>query len=343
MSYRGAFQIGDSADLRAVFTDVGGDFMSADADPTVYFYDNSVDDAVRAAEVEAETFTSAIASVTASELSTGYYSATWTIAAEEGVVYEYWSATVDGATQTTVFTWTATAGATVANQSPGNNTMVIIEINGIEDTDENELVDQLFYTTVYNPLYGSPDMMRLELGQWISYIPDDTLALMLYWSSREADFIQVKTTGKTDRVKFARTKFVLYDAALRAMMIPGHGQTASTLQGGRKALGDLSIRLGSTLTNDDLEDVLTRLRAERQKWFKVLQAGACINPGQSFDPTYAVKGRFDPDRRNVGRLWEDPHEFFYPNPAVNQKRRRLGRRRARWGMYPGTRYSQDWD
>ena len=185
MSYRGAFQIGDSADLRTVFTDVGGDFMSADADPVVYFYDNSVDDDVRAAEVEAETFTSAIASVTASELSTGYYSATWTIAAEEGVVYEYWFATVDGATQTTTFTWTATAGATVSNQSPGNNTMVIIEIDGIADTDGNELEDQLFYPTVYDPLYGSPDMMRLELGKWISYIPDDTLALMLYWSSKD--------------------------------------------------------------------------------------------------------------------------------------------------------------
>lgn len=338
-SYRGGYQIGDTVELRAVFCDVNGEFISADVDPTVYIYDQSVDDEVREAEVEAGTFTSAIASIAATELSTGYYSASYTVATQEGLVYEFWSATVDGASQVTRFYWTATAGAVVKNQQPGDNSMVIIDINGILDLDGNTIEEQLFYTTKYDPLYASPDLVRLELGPWIDYIPDDTMALMLHWSSKEADFIQAQPGCDKQRLKFARAKFVVYDAALKAMLTPGHGASADgALDSGKKALGDLSIQMNRKDGTAATQETVDWLKSERDKWWKVMQAGACINPGQSFNPTFAVKGIHDPDRRLSGRLWEDPREFNYASPAVNEKRRRAGRRRGRFGLYPRQTY-----
>ena len=335
MSYRGAYQTGSAVTLRAVFSDVNGNFMSADTDPVVYFYDSSVSDSVRSAEVEAKTFTSAIASVTASELSTGYYSASWTVSAAEGLVYEYWLGTIDGAQQVDSFTWTVTAGATVTSQAPGKNTMVILEIDGITDTEGNSLTTELFYTTVYSPMYASPDMLKVELGRWIDYIPDDTLALMLHLSSKTADYVTPPgVCGNQNRLKYARTMFVLFDAAIRAMTIPGHGQSSNSVSGGRKSLGDLSISLGSNSTSDDIEDTIGRLKVMRDQWYRVLQSGGCTNPGQGYAPAFAVKGAYDPDRRNVGRLWEDPDLYHYADPSVNAKVRHSGRRRARWGNYP---------
>jgi hypothetical protein len=335
MNYRGAYQIGATVDFRSVFTDVAGDFISADAVPVVYFYDESVEDEVREAEVAARTFTSAIATVNSTALGTGYYSAEWEIDTDEGLVYEYWDAEIDGAAQTTLFTWTATAGAEVRLQTPGPNTMVIIEINGITSDTGEVLEERLFFTTKYVPLYASPDLLRLELGQLVASIPDDTLALMLHRSSKEADFIQSQVGCNIDRLKHARTKFVLYDAALHALIM--HVQSNSIRSGGSKRLGDLSVSLGSSDSssmNISADDLLPVIKAERDKWFKVMQAGGCLNPGQGFAPVSAVKGRYDPDRRLSGRLWEDPREFAYANPSVNEKRRRNGRLRGRWGLYP---------
>ena len=160
---------------------------------------------------------------------------------------------------------------------------------------------------------------------------------MAHLSSKEANFIQGADTSSWGNIELARTKFVVFDCVWRCLNIPGQGQQAGATSGRKKALGDLSITDG----NVDVEipdEIYEYVRQQRQEWWRVVNAGGNIVPGQGFAPTMAVKGIMDPDRRLNGRLWESPGDIHYPQPTVNRKARQSGRRRGRfsYGEYrPG--------
>jgi hypothetical protein len=128
----------------------------------------------------------------------------------------------------------------------------------------------------------------------------------------------------------ARTKFVTFDTVWRCLNIPGQGREAGYSTGQKKALGDLSIT-GGTAMVDVPDEIYEYVRKQREEWWRVVNAGGNIVPGQGFSPTFGVKGMLDPDRRLNGRLWESPETSTYPQPTVNRKTRSNGRRRGRFG------------
>jgi hypothetical protein len=112
-------------------------------------------------------------------------------------------------------------------------------------------------------------------------------------------------------------------------MQAGGGSSAGYTTGGKKQLGDLMIDQGDVVTTVDKETV-DFLRERRNEWWRVVNAGGNIVPGQGLAPTYTVKGILDPDRRNVGRLWDDITPANFPIPTVNRKVRENPRLRGRW-------------
>ena len=102
-------------------------------------------------------------------------------------------------------------------------------------------------------------------------------------------------------------------------MMPGGGAvSASESSGaGKKQLGDLLIQAGSGTAASIDQATLDWLQEQRREWFRVVNAGALIVPGGSFAPSFAMKGRYDPDRPMQGRLWENPRDVNYAIPTVN--------------------------
>jgi len=80
------------------------------------------------------------------------------------------------------------------------------------------------------------------------------------------------------------------------------------------------------------------LREKRDEWWRVVNAGGTIVPGQSFRPSSATKGKYDPDRRLSGRQWANPENTIYDQPGANTKATRRGGNRGRFGFSDWRRY-----
>lgn len=336
--HRNAVISGAPIILRAVFTDDAGRLIDLDSLPVIYIYDSTVTESVFMEEVEAESYDSALAGpLTATRLSTGYYTYTYTVptGAETGTWRDLWVGAINSVDDYAYFTFVVTEGFNADEQQLGKNTLVVIKLDEtISNADGSEFLQPttLSYATKYDPLFASPDLIRLEMGKWIDYIPDSTLALMSHISSKEALAIQGVPNYGWGNLNFARTKFVVFDAVWRCLNIPGQGQEAGASSGKKKQLGDLSITDG-TIDVEVPEEIYEYVRKQRDEWWRVVNAGGNIVPGQGLAPTLAIKGLNDPDRRLTGRLWEDPEEFAYPAPSSNRKGVRNGRRRGRFGFY----------
>lgn len=203
-----------------------------------------------------------------------------------------------------------------------NSLVVVLLAPTIEDVDGRPLNEevQITFSTRYNPYYASPDLVRVEVGTWLDSIPDDTLSLMIHWSSKEADLI-TPNGAKGSNYNLARTKFVIFDVALRCLTLPVAGAGNGT-----KQLGDLMIK-----KNLSFKDAIEDMKAKREEWFRVVNSNGRITPGQGFAPSVALKGQYHPEAKRMGRLWWNSNEYPYPIPAGNVSVRKKGQRKFRKG------------
>lgn len=330
--FRGQAPVGQTVTIRAVFRDGANNVIDVDPGyPNVHIYPPSVsqdaiDSAIASGDFSGATETILAASVT--RISEGFYEASWTVpaTADIGGWTDVWEAEISGVDVTDSFNIEVVSVGSVSIQSIDRNTLIVITISeDVLDVDGNSLGEETYLTfsTTYDPYYASPDLVRLECGSWLDSIPDDTISLMIHWSSIEADIIATaKNTGRLFNA--ARTKFVIYDAALRSLMIPVN------MGGKQKQLGDLMIKNDSTFV-----EVIGELKKKREEWFRVVNAKGTIVPGQSFAPAVASKGRFDPDRSRMGRQWWPPTDFPYLQPGANAKIRKVNQRKFKKGFYDG--------
>lgn len=328
---------GQSLSLKTVFTDDTGMPIDADALPEVYIYDESVDLATIQSEVEAATYTSALAGpLSPTNLSTGFYELDYMVpsGSNEGTWHDVWVADIDTLPVSSILMFEVKTGADISDQALSKNKLLVIELDStiastgltpVKTLGQDIIVG---FSTIYTPLYASPTLLRMEAGALLGVLPDDTLALMLYWSSKEADFI-ARNPKHGSMIAFARAKYVVYDTILRIINLPGglSGMLGGPTFGGSKRLGNLDIsngRSSSLPTNSAGIDTNTvqYFREQRDLWFKVVNGGATTVPGQSFAPAVAVPGiRAPRGRRNSGRLWESPNNRHFPQPTANVKYR----------------------
>ena len=224
------------------------------------------------------------------------------------------------------------AGGVVQAQPCGleENSLVVITLDSsIADSDGNSLeTDRLYsFSTEYNPWYASVEMLRMEMGSWVDLVPDDTIALAIHWSSLEANNI-TGVIPKSERYYYARTRFVMYDAAIKLFTMPTG--VSSPGSGKQKQLGDLMIENGGSL-DFDLKALISELKSERDEWWRVVNAGGCIVPGQGLGPSSAMKGGSLKDKIQRSREWQDPWQEYYIQPTQNSLYRRAGERKYKHG------------
>ena len=314
--YRDCVPVGQEVTLRAIFTDGCGKPIDVDATfPDVYLYapDNVPSDIDAEVTGGFATATASVESANVTKLATGYYEITYTVplGTEAGSWVDIWHSEINSIETYSYFNFTAMERGKVAIQSLQPNSLIVILLSeDIEDTDGNSLGHevQLTFSTTYTPYYASPDLLRLECGGILDGIPDDTLSLMIHWSSIESDAWSKGTAGKGKLFRTARTKFVTYDAVLRCLMLP------ADIGGKTKSLGDLMIS-----NNSDFASTIKELKKARDEWKRVVNSGGTIVPGQSFAPSVAVKGGSRNDRVNFGREWHKPSEVGFAVPTQNAK------------------------
>ena len=317
MSYtRTCAPVGQYVSLRAMFSDAAGTPMSVDS-AKVYIYTSKPSKSFDSI-VEDSDFSESYETVESIEkIGSGFYEIEYLVPDEkEGTWYDLWIAEVNGVTHYAAFSFNVKEKGKIEIQTIGQNTLVVILLDpSIADTSGNTLGEeyQLSFSTKYNPYFASPDLVRLEVGQWLDPIPNDTLSLFIHWASIEANAITGATVRNRNMYNTARTKFVIFDVALRALMLPVN------LSGKTKRLGDLMIRNESSF-----KEVIPELKKKREEWLRVVNAGGNIVPGQGLNPTFALKGKFDPDRPLIGRGWHSAQNFPYTQPAANTFLRKQG-------------------
>ena len=269
-----------------------------------------------------------------------YYNYTPDIAGE---YTESWTVSIGGENVTYESKFTVETGGIAVAPECGLefNSLVVLELDeSIADEDGNSLGRDAIYSfsTEYNPFYASVEMLRMEVGPWVNLVPDDTIALAIHWSSLEADNITgVIPTG--NRYEFARSRFVMYDAAIRMLTMPI--SNAST--GGKRNSLEIFLLMGRQLSADfSLPQLMRDLRKDRDEWWRVVNAGGCIVPGQGLGPTTALQGANRNDSNLRSREWHDPWQEYYAQPSVNSRYRRPGEKKqklgyTRWNEYYFTR------
>lgn len=310
---------GNSIILYAEFYELDSEgnkvLIDPDSIPLVSIYDAFHDPRGSSIDLESDAI---VYQDSATQVTTGIYSYTYTVAASQMTNnwFDRWEAAIGGVDGVAVMQFLVVGDDAGTTPLSENYVVQIILDSTISDDEGNTLEEdyEFWFTTQFDPMYSDPTLLRLHVGNWVSQIPDETLMLMLYESSKFADDITPTGRTKDSYYKNARTRFVTYDAALRLLSIPVN-------QGGKtKSLGDLYVKTeGASFVN-----ILGGLLSERDEWFRIVNAYTTIAPGESYDPIYAVKGHFDPDRRKTGRLWDPVGQGEIP--AANDKHVKEGRR-----------------
>ena len=313
---RKCVQINTAVKLKMLFTDACGKPIDP-AGATVTF--KNPDGADVAAGSQAQ------------KIDTGYWYVEYTPAIS-GSWKDVWTVSLLGENIDFEGSFSVIAGGVVQAQPCGleENSLIVITLDSsIADSDGNTLeTDRLYsFSTEYNPWYASVEMLRMEMGPWVDLVPDDTIALAIHWSSLEANNI-TGVTPKSERYHYARTRFVMYDAAIKLFTMPTG--VSSPGSGKQKQLGDLMIDNGGSL-DFDLKSLIGELRSERDEWWRVVNAGGCIVPGQGLGPSSAMKGGSLKDKIQRSREWQDPWQEHYTQPTQNSLYRREGERKYKHG------------
>ena len=266
------------------------------------------------------------------KIDTGYWYVEYT-PGMEGTWKDIWTVGLLGETISFESSFSVISGGVVQAQPCGLefNSLILVTLDkSIADSEGNTLKENRLYSfsTEYNPWYASVEMLRMEMGSWADLVPDDTIALAIHWSSLEADNI-TGVIPKSERYFYARTRFVIYDAAIKLFTMPTG--ISSPGSGKQKQLGDLMIENGGSL-DFDLKSLVAELKAERDEWWRVVNAGGCIVPGQGLGPTSAMKGGSIKDKIHRSREWQDPWQEYYIQPTRNSLYRRAGEKKYKHGF-----------
>lgn len=333
MGSRAETRTNESIVLMAIYRDTTGDLIDPDTPPSIYIYDSNVADETREAEVEAETYTSALAGpLTSVRQSQGFYSYTYTVPSgttNDGTWTDVWVATIDTVNVSIeqYFEVVLPSAVGIETQNLARNQLVVIQLDStIADTSGNTLgADQvLYFLTELLPYYASTNMVRTCVGPAIDYIDDITLALLIHMSSKEADFFNTsKRAGHSARLQQALTNFVVCDASLKAISLARQTADGSdSATGYVKSLGSFSIESNpssSTGVDKHIERLIDKLTDCKEDWIVVIQYGGLLAPGMSPPEAVAQRSIYHRDRRSGGREWVDPLFVRYGQPLLNDK------------------------
>jgi len=203
---------------------------------------------------------------------------------------------------------------------PRNSVVTVTLGSDIGDTSGNTLGSdyEWDFSTTYNPLYCSVRRMRLSIGNFIQYVPDDTINFAIYVASLMADEMTWNSSNSLDGYyEFARQQWACCKAEEILLMntLGGAGNLKS------KTLGDLKVEYNNS---GDSIPALDRAIQCQMKWEGALQAGG----RQVQKVGHVVKGDQDYDRPPIGRGWQHTRSLSgVSTPSANTRTKFQGYRR----------------
>jgi len=152
-----------------------------------------------------------------------------------------------------------------------------------------------FFTTEMNPLYTTPEVIRVNpVGPLIQDIPDDTINRLIYEHSVEASSMYPGEIGED--VPYYVHMFVT--CSVKLDLLYSYLASAATRAGGSKRLGDMSIEYGDSDPTKPVRELMDDLRKCKQNNKLKVQSGG--------DPTnmrVTVKSQTDPRRPITDDSW----------------------------------------
>lgn len=283
-------------------------------------------------------------------LSEGNYRYKFTVPADAnlGAAYDKWEGTVDLQDLDETFAFVIVGGGSVGITQIYENNVVFIQLDKtVAASDGSTLATsyKTYFTTSYLPLYSAVRRVRLDLGSLIDNIPDDTINLAIFEASLEANALSFGTiTQNVSFFQFARKQYVTCLAEVTLLTGMGGGKGGG---GKSKRLADLAVTY-----QGNIDDLLKKALACMARWESVLTSSGALSPFVSQRPEYAIKGNYDPDRPNPGRLWEPTSSYLGADvsmPAANIKSKYSTNRRYkrdfswpnRWRGSSGTKRWKD--
>ena len=192
------------------------------------------------------------------------------------------------------------------------NRMLFLSIKGLLAADGSALDTEItaLYTTQLSPWYSTVMRVRMFAGEFLTDVPDITVAQFIQYFSMESDLLnyrpEVAAEGDAE-YRNSRARWVTLSIVVALLS----GTSANSMM--QKRLGDLSIRRDRAA-----EEILYEARRQLRGLSDILQDGG--NIGRDMD--FAVKGIDGPDQPAFGRQWADP--TTYPTdgiPAANSRER----------------------
>lgn len=280
---------GKVVNLYITFYDSLGNPLTLDAVPTLYIFDPDGD---------TDDNGTAITSVTPTELAAGLYVYNYTIPSTPtaGTWSDKWVATAGSSSIAIVQQFVVveySAGLTTDSQLFNNNMVKIVLDSTVADTDGNTLGSdyEFYYTTAYDPLYVSSRVVRLDIGFYLTNVPDDTINLAIFEASREAVVLTFPASRENITFyNYARQQYVTCVAEERLLWNLVDSAAKA------KRLADLDVTIGG-----NYKELLEKLHACKQNWRHVLVSGGARSPDTGLAPDYGVRTYTDADRPIFGR------------------------------------------
>lgn len=193
---------------------------------------------------------------------------------------------------------------------PVENRVIHISIEGLKALDGSTLNGPIksLYITKLNPFYSNSMRVRLIAGEFLDTVDDDTIDVLVWYFSKEADLKNYRpclSTQNPERYNNFKSRWTTASVALSLL--------AGTASNGRlmKTLGDHTVARDKAS-----QELLDELRGEIAWLSDILKNGGEYGR----DMQTVVKSEGHPDYPRLGRRWADYSTHERPAiPGANTK------------------------
>jgi hypothetical protein len=196
------------------------------------------------------------------------------------------------------------------------NNIVLIELDKtIADTSGNSLEEDYssYFSTPYTPVYSSLRRVRLDLGNLIADVRDETIMLAILEASIKSDaLIFITAISNINFRNMARKEYVTCLAEL--ILVRAISNDALLSDRMSKSLGDLTVSRGGAAKNIAARE--QKLQECVNYWKIAVETNGDVSPDTSLRPGHTVKGALASDHMTVSRQWEPSSGIGY-RPAAN--------------------------
>ncbi len=170
------------------------------------------------------------------------------------------------------------------------NQEVSIRIEGVKAVDGTIFQTQvIWFTTILDPAYTNVETVQLEIGPFISNIPDDTVNRLIYRFSVWANYINWSHTPIAGMYAYLLGDFVLCKVIQALLQLGAGGRTLG------RTLGDFSFKKGVSAVADKLKQATQCANTLEDA---VKRGGFPAHGADVF-----IKSYTDPERVRLGRMW----------------------------------------